>query len=55
MGTITPLRDRIEDRRKVIELAKQPRWIERRMAERRGQSPWVAIKDTSEWRPEPAA
>jgi hypothetical protein len=57
MGSLTPLQDRIDARRdgKVIELRRQPRWLERRMAERRGESPWVAVKDTSEWRPEPAA
>lgn len=55
MGTITPIRERIEERRKIIDLAKQPRWMERRMADRQGQSPFIAIKDTSEWRPDPAA
>jgi hypothetical protein len=56
MGSLTPLQDRIDARRdgKVIELRRQPRWLERRLAETRGER-FVAVKDTSEWRPEPAA
>jgi hypothetical protein len=55
MGTVTPIRDRIEARKgEVIELRRQPRWLERRMAESKGNR-FVAVKDTSEWRPEPAA
>jgi hypothetical protein len=51
MGTVTPIRDRIEAKRtdNVVELRKQPRWIER-MAER-----GLPNKDLTSWRPGPDA
>lgn len=50
MGTLTPLKDRIDARKgEVIELRKQPRWIER--MQQRG----LPDKDMTGWRPSPEA
>lgn len=50
MGTLTPIKDRLEKRdAKVIELRKQPAWI-RRMQER-----GLPDKDMTGWRPSPDA
>jgi hypothetical protein len=56
--TATPLLDRIEGKYRttpdsnVIELRKRPEWMRRRLQVIDGQSPFIAVKDTSEWRPE---
>jgi len=56
MNQPASLTDYLERHRsgKLIELRRQPKWLERRMAEAKGER-FVAVKDTSEWRPEPAA
>jgi len=55
MGTITPLKDRIEKREgNVIQLRRQPRWIQRSLAASKGER-FTAVKDATDWRPEPAA
>lgn len=50
MGSLTPLQDRIDARRdgKVIELRRQPRWLERRMAEAKGER-FVAVQDNTSY------
>lgn len=60
MNSPTPILDRIRRRdneraEKLIELRRQPRWIERRRQESQGRSPFAAVKDMSEWRPGPDA
>jgi hypothetical protein len=59
-GSPTPILDRIrrrdnEQAEKLIELRRTPQWIKRRRQESQGRSPFVAIKDMSEWRPGPDA